>query len=44
MNLALLLGDGSKESGGRHEQVVSATMVTRLEGVADELLNQCDVT
>ncbi len=40
----VVLGDGSKESGGRQDQVVSATMVKVLEGIADELLNQYEVT
>jgi VWFA-related protein len=39
-NLAQVLGDGSKESGGRHDQVISTTLVPALERVADELLNQ----
>ena len=39
-NLAQVLGDGSKESGGRHEQVISTTLVPALERVADELLGQ----
>jgi hypothetical protein len=39
-NLAQVLGDGSKESGGRHEQVISTTLVPALERVADELLHQ----
>jgi VWFA-related protein len=43
-SLAQVLGDGAKESGGRHEQVVSTTMVTIMEGIADELLHQYEVT
>ena len=39
-NLAQVLGDGSKDSGGRHEQVISTTLVPALERVANELLNQ----
>ncbi len=39
-NLAQVLGDGSKETGGRHEQVISTTLVPALERVANELLNQ----
>jgi hypothetical protein len=39
-NLAQVLGDGSKESGGRHEQVVSTTLVPALERIANDLLNQ----
>jgi VWFA-related protein len=43
-NLAQVLGDGSKESGGRHDEVVSTTLVTSLERVADELLHQYEIT
>jgi VWFA-related protein len=39
-NLAQVLGDGSKESGGRHEQVIGTTMSQTVEQVATELLNQ----
>jgi VWFA-related protein len=42
--LAQVLGDGSKESGGRHEEIVSTTLVTALERLADELLNQYEIT
>ncbi len=40
LNLAQVLGDGSRESGGRHDQGVSTTLVPTLEHLADELLNQ----
>jgi VWFA-related protein len=43
-NLAQVLGDGSKDSGGRHDEVVSTTLVTSLERVADELLHQYEIT
>jgi hypothetical protein len=43
-NLALVLGDGSKESGGRHDEVVSTSLVSSLEHVADELLHQYEIT
>jgi VWFA-related protein len=43
-NLAQVLGDGSRESGGRHDEVVSTTLVTSLERVADELLHQYEIT
>jgi hypothetical protein len=43
-NLSQVLGDGSKESGGRHEHIISTTLVPSLEGVADELLHQYEVT
>jgi VWFA-related protein len=39
-DLAQVLGDGSKESGGRHDQVISTTLVPALGRIADELLNQ----
>jgi VWFA-related protein len=40
LNLAQVLGDGATESGGRHDQVISTTMVPALAQVADELLHQ----
>lgn len=43
-NLAQVLGDGSRDSGGRNEQIISTTLVPMLEGVADELLHQYEVT
>ena len=39
-NLAQVLGDGSKDSGGRHEQVIETSLVPALERMAHELLNQ----
>jgi VWFA-related protein len=42
-NLGLVLGDGSKESGGRHEQVVATTHARALEQLAQELLHQYEV-
>ena len=44
LNLGQVLGDGARESGGRHDQVVSTTLVPALERVADELLLQYAVT
>ena len=44
LNLAQVLGDGATESGGRHEQVISTTLVPALEQVAAELLNQYEIT
>lgn len=44
LNLGQVLGDGSKESGGRHDQVISTTLIPALARVADELLNQYSVT
>jgi hypothetical protein len=43
-NLGLVLGDGSRESGGRHDQVISTTLIPTLEQIADELLNQYVLT
>lgn len=43
-NLADVLGDGSKDSGGRNEQILSTTLVPMVEGVADELLHQYEIT
>ena len=43
-NLAQVLGDGTRESGGRHEQIVSTTQVKVLRQFADELLNQYEIT
>jgi hypothetical protein len=42
-NLAQVLGDGTRESGGRHEEVVSATQVKVLRQFADELLHQYEI-
>ena len=44
MSLGQVLGDGSRESGGRHDQVVSTTLVPAMEQLASELLNQYEVT
>ena len=43
-NLGMVLGDGSRESGGRHDQVISTTLIPTLEHLADELLNQYALT
>jgi VWFA-related protein len=43
-NLAQVLGDGSKDSGGRQEQVVATTLTKTVEQVADELLHQYEIT
>jgi hypothetical protein len=43
-NLGMVIGDGSRESGGRHEQVISTTLIPTLEHLADELLNQYVLT
>ena len=44
LNLGQVLGDGAKDSGGRHDQVVSTTLVPALERMADEFLNQYAIT
>lgn len=44
LNLGSVLGDGSRESGGRHDQVLSTTLIPTLERVADELLNQYELS
>jgi hypothetical protein len=44
-NLAQVLGDGARESGGRHDEIVATTSVSpSLERIADELLHQYAVT
>ena len=44
-NLAEVLGDGARESGGRHDEIVATASVSpALERIADELLNQYAVT
>ena len=43
-NLAEVLGDGARESGGRHDEIVATTSVSpALERIAGELLNQYEV-
>jgi hypothetical protein len=42
--LAQVLGDGAKESGGRHDEIVSTTLVTAMEQLGDELVNQYEIT
>ena len=44
LNLGRVLGDGSRESGGRHDQVLSTTLIPTLEQLADELRNQYALT
>jgi VWFA-related protein len=38
-----VLGDGAKDSGGRHDQVVTTTHAKAVEQVADELLHQYEI-
>jgi VWFA-related protein len=42
-NLGIVLGDGSKESGGRHDQVVTTSHAAALQQLAQELLHQYEV-
>jgi hypothetical protein len=42
-NLGQVLGDGSKESGGRHDQVIATTHANALAQLAQELLHQYEV-
>ena|SRR5688572_2979787 len=44
LNLGMVLGDGVRESGGRHVQVLSTTLIPTVEQLADELLNQYVLT
>jgi hypothetical protein len=44
-NLAEVLNDGARESGGRHDEIVATTSVSpALQRIADELLNQYAAT
>jgi VWFA-related protein len=38
-----VLGDGAKESGGRHDQVIATTHANPVEQVAEELLHQYEI-
>lgn len=42
--LAQVLGDGSRESGGRNEQVISTTLTTILASMSEDLLNQYEIS
>jgi hypothetical protein len=44
LNLGMVLGDGVRESGGRHVQVLSTTLIPTLEQLGDQLLNQYVLT
>jgi len=44
LHLGTVLGDGAKDSGGRHDSIVSTTVVPTFERLADELLNQLEIT
>jgi len=38
-----VLGDGAKDSGGRHDQVITSTHAKAVEQVAEELLHQYEI-
>jgi VWFA-related protein len=42
-NLNQVLGDGARESGGRHDQVIATTHAKTVEQVAEELLHQYEI-
>ena len=44
LNLGMVLGDGVRESGGHHLQVLSTTLIPTMDQLADELLNQYVLT
>jgi hypothetical protein len=44
LNLAVVLGDGVRESGGHHVHVLSTTLIPTVDRLADELLNQYVLT
>lgn len=44
MTLAGIIGDGAKESGGRHEQSIATTLVPTMQQIASELVNQYEIT
>jgi hypothetical protein len=44
LNLNMVLGDGVRESGGHHLQVLSTTLIPTMDMLADELLNQYVLT
>jgi VWFA-related protein len=44
MTLGSILGDGAKDTGGRHEQNIATTLIPTLQQIALELLNQYEIT
>jgi hypothetical protein len=45
MNLGEVLGDGSKQSGGRREEIVAATgVLVGLQRLAEDLIDQYEIT
>jgi hypothetical protein len=44
LTLPVVLGDGSRDSGGRQIQVAGTTMVPAMRQIASELINQYEIT
>lgn len=44
MILARIIGDGAKDSGGRHEQSIATTLVPTMQQIAAELINEYEIT
>jgi hypothetical protein len=44
LNLNVVLGDGSRESGGYHEETSLTSAVPTLERIASEIKNQYEIT
>ena len=44
LTLGTILGEGTKDSGGRHIQTVAVSIVDLVQQIASELLNQYEVT
>ena len=44
LNLNLVLGDGSRESGGYQQEIVLTTTVATLEQLASQIKNQYEIT
>jgi VWFA-related protein len=43
-DLEVVLNDGSKDTGGRHDQVSAQTLAKIAEQMSQEILNQCEVS
>ncbi|MCC7007410.1 MAG: hypothetical protein IT184_01195 [Acidobacteria bacterium] len=44
LTLGTILGEGSKDSGGYHDQVVATTLIPTMQRLAAELVNQYEIT
>jgi hypothetical protein len=42
-NIQQVIGDGSRDSGGRHDEIVAVSLSKSVEAIADELLNQYEI-